>query len=56
MLLSHGSSVKVTQDLMRNASAVLTVGTYAQAVTAEKREAQDAIAQLLGDPKSAEAA
>lgn len=56
MLLSHGSSVKVTQDLMRHASAVLTVGTYAQAVTAEKREAQDAIARLLGDPKSAEAA
>jgi site-specific recombinase XerD len=51
LLLSNGASVKVSQDLLRHASADLTVGTYAQAVTADKRMAQAAIAALFLNPQ-----
>ena len=56
LLQSSGASVKTTQELMRHSSPVMTMGTYAKAVTADKRIAQDAIAALfLGfshdDPK-----
>jgi integrase len=47
LLQSSGASVKTTQDLMRHASPVMTLGTYAKAVTADKRIAQDAIAALF---------
>ena len=55
LLQSQGASVKTTQDLLRHSSPLMTMGTYAKAVTAEKRQAQDAIAALFvkNDDKSA---
>jgi hypothetical protein len=47
LLQSSGASVKTTQELMRHSSPVMTLGTYAKAVTADKRHAQDAIAVLF---------
>jgi integrase len=47
LLDSSGASVKTTQELMRHASPVMTLGTYAQAVTADKRQAQDRISALF---------
>jgi integrase len=47
LLQSSGASVKTTQDLMRHSSPLMTLGTYAKAVTADKRLAQDAIAALF---------
>ena len=59
LLQSSGASVKTTQELMRHSSPVITLGTYAKAVTADKRLAQDAIAALFvgkaGDPATAPA-
>jgi integrase len=50
LLLSSGASVKTTQELMRHASPDVTVGIYAKALTADKREAQDKLVALfLGD-------
>jgi integrase len=46
LLQSSGAGVKVTQELLRHSSPVMTLGTYAQAVTADKREAQAAVAAL----------
>jgi integrase len=47
-LLQHsGASVKTTQELMRHSSPVMTLGTYAKAVTADKRHAQDSIVELI---------
>ena len=47
LLQSSGASVKVTQDLMRHSSPLMTMGVYAKAVTADKRNSQDAIAALF---------
>jgi integrase len=47
LLQSSGASVKTTQELLRHSSPVMTLGTYAKAVTADKRQAQDAIAALF---------
>ncbi|CAN5582122.1 hypothetical protein BH10ACI4_BH10ACI4_08550 [soil metagenome] len=47
LLQSGGASVKVTQDLMRHASPLMTLGTSAKSVTADKRHAQDLIAALF---------
>jgi integrase len=59
LLQSSGASVKTTQELMRHSSPVMTLGTYAKAVTADKRRAQDAIAALFvgktGNPETAQA-
>jgi integrase len=46
-LQSTGATVKTTQELMRHSTPLMTLGTYAQAVTAEKREAQNKIAALI---------
>jgi integrase len=47
-LLRHlGTDIKVQQDLLRHSSARLTLDTYTQAVTPAKREAQNAVVQLL---------
>lgn len=54
LLQSHGASVKVTQDLLRHASPVMTLGTYAKSVTADKRNAQDLIASLIVGRNDAE--
>jgi integrase len=47
LLHSSGASVKTTQELLRHASPVMTLGTYAKAVTQEKRNAQANIATLF---------
>ena len=47
LLQSSGASVKTTQELMRHSSPVMTLGTYAQAVTSDKREAQRNVAALF---------
>ena len=47
-LLQHsGASVKTTQDLLRHASPVMTLGTYAKAVTSDKRNAQNTVVELF---------
>lgn len=56
-LLQHsGASVKTTQDLLRHSSPVMTLGTYAKAVTADKRKAQDTVVGLFLSGKAHEAA
>ena len=50
LLQSSGASVKTTQELLRHSSPVMTLGTYAKAVTADKRIAQEAIAALFIGP------
>lgn len=47
VLQSSGASVKTTQDLLRHASPVMTLGTYAKSVTADNRRAQDTVAALF---------
>jgi integrase len=47
LLQSSGASVKTTQELLRHSSPVMTLGTYAKAVTADKRVAQNVIAALF---------
>jgi integrase len=47
LLQSSGANVKTTQELMRHSTPVMTLGTYAQAVTSDKREAQDRIAAMI---------
>ena len=47
LLQSSGATVKTTQELMRHSTPAMTLGTYAQAVTADKREAQDRIAAMI---------
>ena len=47
LLQSSGASVKTTQELMRHASPGITMAIYAKAVTADKRNAQNAIAALF---------
>jgi integrase len=47
LLQSSGASVKTTQELLRHASPVMTLGIYAKAVTADKRAAQNVIAALF---------
>lgn len=54
LLLSGGVSIRVTQELMRHASPAVTLGTYAQAVTSDKMEAQTALASRLGLVQEAE--
>jgi hypothetical protein len=44
--MSSGSSVKTTQELMRHATAGITLELYAQAVTEDKREAQNTLSAL----------
>ena len=52
-LLRHlGTDIKVQQHLLRHSSARLTLDTYTQALTPAKREAQNAIVQLLLPAKS----
>jgi integrase len=47
LLQASGASVKTTQELLRHASPLMTMGTYAKAVTADKRLAQENIAALF---------
>ena len=50
LLQASGAGVKVTQELLRHSSPVMTLGTYAQAVTGDKRDAQDTVAALFSKP------
>jgi integrase len=53
LLQSSGASVKTTQELLRHSSPVMTFGVYAQAITSDKRTAQDAVAAMfLGKDKA----
>ena len=51
LLQSSGASVKTTQELLRHSSPVMTLGTYAQAVTVDKRDAQATVAALFTQPR-----
>lgn len=48
LLLSIGASIGVTQELMRHASPVMTLGTYSQAISGNKMDAQAALASRIG--------
>jgi integrase len=56
LLQSSGASVKTTQELLRHSSPLMTMGTYAKAITADKRSAQDVIAALFVDKDNESAA
>jgi integrase len=47
LLKSTGADLKVTQELMRHASVVLTLDHYTQALTPAKRAAQSTVLSLL---------
>jgi integrase len=47
LLKGNKEDVKVVQELMRHASARMTLDVYAQAVTPEKRSAQSRLAEML---------
>lgn len=48
LLLSTGASIRVTQELLRHASPMMTLGTYSQAIGEDKMTAQAALASRLG--------
>jgi site-specific recombinase XerD len=47
LLLSEGASLRVSMELMRHSTPETTLGTYAQAVGDEKREASSKVEQLV---------
>lgn len=47
LLLSSGASLRVSMELMRHSTAEMTLGTYAQSVGNEKREAGEKVASLV---------
>lgn len=47
LLMAHGESIKTTQETLRHASPTMTLGAYAQAITEDRRAAQNKIAALL---------
>ena len=47
LLMASGSSLKTTQELLRHATADITMELYAQAVTEEKRAAQNQLSALF---------
>ena len=50
MLRQHGVDIKTAQELLRHANSRITLDVYSQAVSAQKRDAQNlAMAGLLGD-------
>jgi integrase len=49
LLLSSGASLRVSMELMRHSTAEMTLGTYAQTVGNEKREAGEKVALLVLD-------
>jgi integrase len=54
LLHANGEDVKLVQELLRHASAKITLDTYAQAVTPAKRKAQRKIVEMLrrGDERA----
>ena len=53
LLLSSGASLRVSMELMRHSTAEMTLGTYAQTVGDEKRDAGSKVASLLLGSKQA---
>lgn len=47
LLRSTGAELKIMQELLRHSTIRVTLDTYTQAVTTEKRAAQEAVAALL---------
>jgi integrase len=47
LLRANKTDIKVTQELLRHASSRVTLDTYTQAVTAQKRRAQSRVIRLL---------
>lgn len=48
LLRANKTDIKVTQELLRHASSRVTLDTYTQAVTLQKRRAQSGVIRLLG--------
>ena len=47
ILNANGENPKVIQELMRHANLKVTMDTYVQAVTDEKREAQNKLVKMI---------
>ena len=47
LLRANKTDIKVTQELLRHASSRVTLETYTQAVTVQKRRAQSSVLRLL---------
>jgi site-specific recombinase XerD len=47
LLRSSGAELKIMQELLRHSTIRVTLDTYTQAVTTEKRSAQEAVVALL---------
>ena len=47
LLRANHADVKVMQELLRHASSRVTLETYTQAITAQKREAQSSVVNLI---------
>jgi integrase len=56
LLRATEADIKVMQELMRHASTRVTLDTYTQAITEQKRKAQSAVVQLLVKPTETTAA
>jgi integrase len=54
LLRSTGAELKIMQELLRHSTIRVTLDTYTQAVTAEKRTAQEAVVALLFPEKTLE--
>jgi len=55
LLRSTGAELKIMQELLRHSTIRVTLDTYTQAVTTEKRYAQEAVVGLLFPEKTPEA-
>lgn len=53
LLESSGAGLKTLQELMRHSTPTVTLGIYAQAVTEDKRNAQDKVVELYKLPRTA---
>ncbi len=54
LLRSTGAELKIMQELLRHSTIRVTLDTYKQAVTTEKRNAQKAVVALLFPEKAQE--
>jgi len=52
LLRATGADIKLMQELLRHASARVTLDTYTQAITEQKHNAQSAVVKLLVAPGS----
>ncbi len=54
LLRSTGAELKIMQELLRHSTIRVTLDTYTQAVTTEKRNPQEAVVTLLFREKTQE--